>query len=184
MKTNIYLVRHAHSTYTPDELSRPLSVEGKQEAIRVASKLQNEKIDLVYASPYKRAMETVQGIADNIGKSILVEEGFKERTLAESPVENFKLAIRKVWEDYDFRYDGGESNHMAQERGIQALLKVLEKHEGKNIVVGTHGNLMVLMMNYFNHAYDFKFWQELEMPDIYKLSFEQDRLIHVKRIWL
>ena len=28
MNTNIYLVRHAHYLYTPDELNRPLSEKG------------------------------------------------------------------------------------------------------------------------------------------------------------
>lgn len=183
MKTNIYFVRHAHSIYTPDELGRPLSKEGKQDAVRVASLLQSENIDLVYASPYKRAIETVQGIAGTIGKEIIIEEGFKERILSEEPVKDFKFAISKVWEDYDFHFAGGESNHMAQERGMQALYNVLEHHKGKNIVIGTHGNIMVLIMNYFDRTYDFIFWQELEMPDIYKLSFEQDSLLDVIRIW-
>lgn len=32
MTTNLYFVRHAHSTYTPDELGRPLSEKGIQDA--------------------------------------------------------------------------------------------------------------------------------------------------------
>jgi 2,3-bisphosphoglycerate-dependent phosphoglycerate mutase len=59
----------------------------------------------------------------------------------------------------------------------------LEKYEGKNIVIGTHGNIMVLIMNHFDHQYDFYFWKKLDMPDIYKLTFEQKKLIDVQRIW-
>lgn len=183
MRTNIYFVRHAHSTYTPDELGRPLSKKGMKDAIRVAELLQNKYIDVVYASPYKRAVQTVLGVAENIGASIILEDGFKERRLAEGPVDDFTQAMAKVWQDYDFHYKGGESNHMAQERGMKSLLKVLKQHEGKNIVIGTHGNIMVLMMNYFDPSYGFVFWQTLEMPDIFMLSFDEDRLIDVKRIW-
>jgi len=56
-------------------------------------------------------------------------------------------------------------------------------YEGKNIVVGTHGNIMVLMMNYFDPNYDFHFWRNLDMPDIYKLTFKGDKLKEVHRLW-
>ncbi|MCD4542101.1 hypothetical protein LQV58_28860, partial [Klebsiella pneumoniae subsp. pneumoniae] len=59
----------------------------------------------------------------------------------------------------------------------------LDKYEGKNVVVGTHGNIMVLMMNYFDEQYDFEFWKKLAMPDIYKLSFQKKTLVNCIRIW-
>ncbi|MCJ7841014.1 histidine phosphatase family protein [Lederbergia sp. NSJ-179] len=183
MRTNLYLVRHAHSTYTPDELGRPLSERGFVDSTTVTELLKKEAIDYVYASPYKRAMQTVDGIANYIGQEFQIENHFKERVLAEKPVEDFTAAITKVWEEDDFNWNGGESNRMAQKRGVIATLQLLNKHEGKNIVIGTHGNIMVLIMNYFDHQYGFDFWKKLEMPDIYKLSFNGTNLIDVQRIW-
>jgi 2,3-bisphosphoglycerate-dependent phosphoglycerate mutase len=72
---------------------------------------------------------------------------------------------------------------IAQKRGIKATLKVLETYEGKNIAIGTHGNIMVLIMNYFDRKYGFSFWKDLDMPDIYKLSFDNMDLKEVNRIW-
>jgi 2,3-bisphosphoglycerate-dependent phosphoglycerate mutase len=43
---------------------------------------------------------------------------------------------------------------------------------------------MVLIMNYYDKKYNYDFWNNLNMPDIYKLSFEDVVLIGVKRIWL
>ncbi|PAD66458.1 histidine phosphatase family protein [Bacillus sp. 7586-K] len=184
MPTNIYLVRHAHSTYTPNELGRPLSAKGLADAERIINILWKEKVDQIISSPYKRAIQTVEGIANFLGKEIILEDGFKERTLSTKPLpEDFQTAIKKVWEDPTFSFEGGESNQIAQKRGITAILKVLETYEGENIVVGTHGNIMVLMMNYFNEKYHFSFWQDLEMPDIYRLTFENKDLKEVKRIW-
>ncbi|MDQ0227297.1 histidine phosphatase family protein [Metabacillus niabensis] len=184
MPTNIYLVRHAHSTYTPDELGRPLSAKGLADAERISNILWKEKVDQIISSPYKRAIQTVEGIANFLGKEIILEDGFKERTLSTKPLpEDFQTAIKKVWEDPTFSFEGGESNQIAQKRGITAILKVLVTHEEKNIVVGTHGNIMVLMMNYFDKKYHFNFWQDLEMPDIYRLTFEKKNLKEVKRIW-
>lgn len=171
MHTNIYLVRHAHSTYTSDELGRPLSKNGKKDAERVTELLKNRKMDVVISSPYLRAIETVEGVASNYHLPIINMEDFKERRLANQPVEHFETAIYKVWNDEYFSFDGGESNKEVQERGVRALKKVLTEYGGKNIVIGTHGNIMVLIMNYYDSIYDYEFWKQLSMPDIYQLTF-------------
>lgn len=181
--TNLYFVRHAHSTYTHDELGRPLSNRGIADAERITNILEKENIDIVISSPYKRAVQTVEGVAKVLGKELIVEDGFKERNLSVKPVEDFNLAITKVWEEPAFSWEGGESNFNAQKRGIMATLKVLETYEGKSIAVGTHGNIMVLIMNYFDEKYGFSFWKDLDMPDIYKLSFDKKNLKEVNRIW-
>ena len=102
MLTNLYFVRHAHSSYTPDELGRPLSERGFADANTVTELLKRETIDHVISSPYRRAIQTVEGIARYINKEIEIVDDFKERLLSQEPVENFSLAIAKVWEDYDF----------------------------------------------------------------------------------
>ncbi|PGL71070.1 histidine phosphatase family protein [Bacillus sp. AFS055030] len=184
MRTNLYLVRHAHSIYTPDELGRPLSKRGFTDAFKVTKLLLNEKIDYVISSPYKRAIQTVEGIAKSLCIEMMIEENFKERLLSLEPVEDFEKEIREVWMDFNRSLNGGESNYTAQKRGIEAINKLLKNYSGKNIVVGTHGNMMVLIMNYFDLKYDFNFWSELAMPDIYKLTFEGESLVEVKRLWL
>ncbi|MGG0276835.1 histidine phosphatase family protein [Bacillus rhizoplanae] len=181
--TNIYFVRHAHSTYTPDERERPLSEKGWQAAESVIEVLQNESIDVVIASPYKRAIQTVEGIAEHFDLSIELEEDLRERLLSLEPVEDFEKSITRVWENPSFQLESGESNVIAQQRGVSCMMKILQKYRGKNIVIGTHGNIMVLIMNYFDSKYDFSFWKGLHMPDIYKLTFTEDQLIQVNRLW-
>jgi 2,3-bisphosphoglycerate-dependent phosphoglycerate mutase len=183
MKTCIYFVRHAHSVYTPEELKRPLSAEGARDAGRVTAQLKEKKIDAVCSSPYKRAVETVEGIASIHNLEIDIYEEMKERTLSGKPVDNFSQAIRKVWGEPYFSFPGGESNHQAQKRGVQCFLNILDKYEGKNIVIGTHGNIMVLILNHFDERFNFKFWKDLEMPDIYKMTFDGKVLVEVERVW-
>ena len=182
MLTNLYFVRHAHSVYTPDELARPLSKQGLAAAEKVTRILQVENIDCVISSPYKRAIQTVEGIARLVETDIIIDPDFRERTLSLGEVEDFESAITKVWKEPSFCWPGGESNIVAQKRGVAATLKVLKKYAGQNIVIGAHGNIMVLIMNYFDETYDFDFWGKLEMPAIYKLTFEQLMLKEVKHI--
>lgn len=46
----IYLVRHAHSPYTPDEWGRPLSENGFEDAKRVADFLDTVHVDRFISS--------------------------------------------------------------------------------------------------------------------------------------
>lgn len=183
LTTNLYLVRHAHSIYSADELNRPLSEHGKVDALKVTEILENENINVLISSPYKRAIQTIDGLAAIYGVDIVIEEDFRERLLSEGPVDDFDRAIAKVWSDYSFSWEGGESNIVAQNRGVRALEQVLERYDGENIAIGTHGNIMVLIMNYYDKKFDFTFWKQLDMPDIYKLSFDSLRLIEVNRMW-
>ncbi|KSU62043.1 phosphoglycerate mutase [[Bacillus] enclensis] len=182
MPTTIYFVRHSHSVYTPEELERPLSERGKRDAARVRGILKDKNLHAVCSSPYKRAIETVEGTASFFNKKIDIYEDLKERQLSGEPVEDFSQAILKVWKEPEFSFPGGESNREAQKRGIQDFLEILERYEGKNVAIGTHGNIMVLIMNHFDPQYDIEFWQKLEMPDIYKLTFEGKSLLGVERV--
>lgn len=183
MITNIYLVRHAHSDYSKDELNRPLSERGLKAAEKITAILSEKSIDLVIASPYKRAIQTVEGTSKAIGKEIEIEENFKERKISDGYVEDFEGTMKKLWTNEEFSFSGGESNKVAQKRGIKALNKVLDQYCGRNIAIGTHGNIMVLMMNYFDKSYDYTFWRKLKMPDIYKLSFNGRAFIGAEGIW-
>ncbi|PFR13133.1 histidine phosphatase family protein [Bacillus anthracis] len=180
--TTIYFVRHAHSTYTKEERERPLSEKGHLDAENVTRLLKDKHIDVVLSSPYKRAIQTVQGIANTYHVSIEIEEDLRERLLSSEPVADFNDAIENVWEDWSFAYEGGESNDVAQRRAVTCMQSILKKYKGKNIVIGTHGNIMVLLMNYFDSKYDFQFWKTLHMPDVYKLTFDNYCFISAERI--
>ncbi|PFK59286.1 histidine phosphatase family protein [Bacillus thuringiensis] len=180
--TTIYFVRHAHSTYTKEERERPLSEKGYLDAENVTRLLKDKQIDVVISSPYKRAIQTVQGIANTYKLLIQTEEDLRERLLSTEPVSNFNDAMQNVWEDWSFAYEGGESNDVAQRRAVICMQNILKQYEGKNIVIGTHGNIMVLLMNYFNSKYDLEFWKTLHMPDVYQLNFDKNRFISAERI--
>lgn len=181
--TIVYFVRHAHSVFTPDEQGRPLSKEGLEAAKNVALQLKTEKVDHFFSSPYKRAIETIQFASAEQKHLIHTVDAFKERCLSKTPVVHFEEAIKKVWQDQYFAWEGGESNKDAQKRGVNATLQLLNEYRNKKIVIGTHGNMMVLIMNYFDKRFDFSFWKSLTMPDIYKLEFEGSKLISSSRLW-
>lgn len=180
--TIVYFVRHAHSTYSPDEYNRPLSSKGLHDALQITDCLKDQQIIAVYSSPYKRAVETVQGIADWHGIQIRVLEGLKERILASGVLADFEDAMYRVWNDPAFAHEGGESNIAAQKRALPSFQAILLQNENNHIIIGTHGNILTLILNAFDPAIGFAFWKELKMPDIIKAEFDQLKLVDLERI--
>lgn len=99
------------------------------------------------------------------------------------PWEELWIAIEKSFIDIDFSLEGGESTRAAQERSILIIEKFLCEYKGKDIVIGTHGNIMTIIMNYYNKEYGFDFRNSTSMPDIYKMTFELNELKSVERLW-
>lgn len=90
--------------------------------------------------------------------------------------------MQNVWEDWSFAYILQRAFVRYHSILRLRMQNILKQYEGKNIVIGTHGNIMVLLMNYFNSKYDFEFWKTLHMPDVYKLNFDKNRFISAERI--
>lgn len=183
MLTHVYMIRHAESMYVQDqEKTRGLSEKGWQDAQCVAEILQAEQIDVFVSSPYARAIQTIETAAKQANREIKQEPGFRERELG-AWGEHFVQAIEHVFANLEFAFAGGESNAVAGERGLAAFQEVLDHHRGKKVAIGIHGNIMTIIMNHYDPSYDFSFWKKTSMPDIYQLSFEEDRLIQVERLW-
>jgi 2,3-bisphosphoglycerate-dependent phosphoglycerate mutase len=189
MNTIVYMVRHAESPYIHgEERSRGLSEKGRADAARVTEILALEPIHAVVSSPYARAIQTVEGIAAARNLEIEVYEDLRERQFAaydyDIAEEDFWPSVKKMFADPDFALPGGESNRVARSRAVKVLEAILDAYAGKRFVIGTHGNIMTLMISHYDDRYGVDFLIRTSKPDIYKLEFDGDkRLIAVERLW-
>lgn len=182
--TVIYLIRHAESPYVEgQERTRGLSGPGHEAALKVKAILQQTPVDVFVSSPYDRAIQTIKPLADALQQEIIVVEGLRERTIGDIAALSFKDAKQRVYQDFDYAFAGGESSADAQARGVRELELLMEQYSGQTIVLGTHGDIMTLMLNHYNPQYGYEFWQSTSMPDIYKLKFEGKALVQVSREW-
>ncbi|RKD32460.1 histidine phosphatase family protein [Thermohalobacter berrensis] len=181
MKTNMYLVRHAEVKYIPDDLIRPLSEKGKKDVKKVTSFFKDKPITKIVSSPYLRAVDTIKGVA--LDKNIQIEKIYdcRERKVANKFIDDFDSFINQQWEDFDFHLEGGESLNQVQKRGINVIFDLLERYESENIVIGSHGTWISVVLNYFDKKYNFSFWKTLKMPDIFLLVFNKKELQLIKR---
>ncbi|MCY9694773.1 histidine phosphatase family protein [Paenibacillus alginolyticus] len=188
MKTIIYMVRHAESPYTEgNERTRGLTLEGKMNAETITEILKDEGINIIVSSPYARAILTLEGLAKELELDIKIFEDLRERHFSGEDYiisnEEFMPAIKKMFDDPNYALPGGESNTVCQNRSVVVLKNILEEYKGKKVAIGTHGNVMTLMMNYFDSNYGLDFLNQTKKPDIYKMHFKDLVLEEVTKLW-
>ncbi|PFB26415.1 histidine phosphatase family protein [Bacillus cereus] len=188
MNTYIYMVRHGESSKLEgSERTRGLTEKGSLDAHRVTDILKTEGIDTFISSPYKRAMLTIEKSADFYEKEVVVYENLKEcMFLSEDKIISDKEVyplVKKMFSDPDFALTEGESYKDCQRRVVKVLKEILMDFQGQKIVIGTHGLVMTLMMNYFDNQYGFEFLIHTSKPDVYKLEFNGEQLMNVERLW-
>lgn len=76
METTVLMIRHAESPFIfGKERTRGLSKKGKEDASAITTVLHSFNIDVIVSSPYTRAIQTIQGLADDHMLEIHIIEG-------------------------------------------------------------------------------------------------------------
>jgi len=180
--TVLYLVRHAHAHWNLDD-DRSLSPAGQEAAGRVAKVLASRPLTAIHASTERRARQTVEPLAMQTGLPIQPEDGLRERRLMDAETADFRAAVKRTWDEPDFAFPGGESNADAQQRGMEVVRRILAHHPDGEVVLGTHGTLLTLILQQLDPAVGFDFWESLTMPDIIRLEVEGDEIEGWERVW-
>ncbi|MGE8205722.1 histidine phosphatase family protein [Heyndrickxia sp. NPDC080065] len=187
MNTFIYMVRHGESPKTGIDRTRGLTEKGKSDVYRITDILLEEGIEVFVSSPYTRSILTIQDLANRLGQEVLVFEDLKERIFSSEekriPDKELFPLLEKSFANPKFALSGGESNADCQNRAIHVLKEILENYRGQKVVIGTHGAVMALMMGYFDSQYDLNFLLHTSKPDIYRMEFNGQELVEVKRLW-
>ncbi len=169
---NIYLIRHAESApdYDIDESDWPLSTLGQRQAQRLAGLTARLSLDAVYTSPYRRSVATVRPIASTHGLDVTVVDDLREKKLTEGYLDDFMVHVKRSFANLDYRLPGGESSNEARKRGLEALDEIIDRHDrGDSVVIGSHGNLITLILSAFDDAVGFEHWRSMGNPDVFVL---------------
>ncbi len=147
-----YFLRHGKTSendlhIAQGRLDTPLSDVGREQAAIVATRLSFiPPPEVIYSSPLLRAKETVEILTDTLHLPVVYDDNLMEWSLGETEgdtLENFQkknpgFEIR--WNDFEFRYPGGESKRELSERAIR-FVKRLRSESRVPLVVGHQGNL-------------------------------------------
>lgn len=176
----IYLVRHCRAEGQVAEAR--LTAAGVEQANKLAAFFTDKAIELVVSSPYERAYRSIKPLADKIALPITLDERLTERVLSDRNHPDWQEMLRKTFDDPNLSYEGGESSNIAMNRGIGVVMEALDSGHN-NIVIVSHGNLISLMLKYFDDRIGFDEWQSLSNPDVYALAFSTADRPDIQRIW-
>ncbi|MEG0693271.1 MAG: histidine phosphatase family protein [Oscillospiraceae bacterium] len=183
--TTVYFVLHAESDHSNhDDKTRPLTSNGIKDRLLVSDYLQDKNISVALSSPYKRAIDTVKHFADKNNLQIQIVDGFRERGIDSVWIDDFAQFSKNQWQDFGFKLTDGENLKEVQNRNIESLTRVLEQHEEKSIIIGTHGTALSTIINYYDNSFGFEDFNEIVnvMPWIVRFSFENRICIEIEKI--
>ena len=149
-----FLMRHSEAlSNTTGEIdaindeNNPLTDQGKEQCQQAASKLRDQKIDLIFHSGMQRTRETALLLAEHLGldpKNIIEDQRITE-------LQTGVALEGKRWEDYEALYqnyeekftkkiDGVENRYDVQKRVGEFLYEIDSKYQNKNILVIGHAS--------------------------------------------
>lgn len=153
----LILVRHGQTASNRDRIIQGcgsdsgLSQRGREQAERTASLLGKQKIDTIYSSPLKRAVDTAQAIAQSCQLEVNVAPGLKEIDAGELEgvsLDNMGEQHLDPWREWmrgntSLPLPGGESLEELQRRAWREIERIMERHRDETVVVVSH--LMVIL---------------------------------------
>lgn len=164
--TRILLIRHAMTAWNHDiptegryqgNTDVPLSSRGKEQAAKLAAKLQDEKIDAIYASDLSRAAETAAIVAaphklivHQMPKLREIHYGiFEGLTLQECIAQHKDIYEQRSKNKAAFKNPGGESPQEMQKRVVGCVEFIIAKHKNETIVLVVHSNVLKALISHF-----------------------------------
>lgn len=176
---NVLLVRHAEAFpvgspgYEDRDDDRPLTAAGEQAALDLADELEPYQLHAVYSSPYARSVATVEPTAQRRMMRVTVLPDLRERLLTTESRPDWEDHLTRSWSDLDYRLPGAESGREAQVRARAQLDLLRSRHAaGGTVLVGSHGNLISLLLATLERGVDLAFHLAMPNPAIYHLQHD------------
>ncbi|WP_281975993.1 histidine phosphatase family protein [Halobacillus litoralis] len=142
--TKIGWIRHGSTSWNKEKRAQgksdiPLDDEGKADARKLAERLQSDSWDILYSSPLKRAKETAEYIAEQLGLEIHVDPRLLEVDGGQIEGTTERERIERWGEGWRTLDLGIEDPSSILERSRDFIEEIIQKHEKMNIIVVSHG---------------------------------------------
>ena len=147
---DLLLVRHAEPVRIVDAegpADPPLHQRGIEQAERLAKWLAGERLDGVWSSPMRRAMETAAPVAAAHGVELVVDEElaeFDREATSYIPYEELKATRdERFLAMIDGRFDHYDVDPVTFQQGIVAAMEhIITANPGKVVAVVCHGGVI------------------------------------------
>jgi len=155
------LLRHGETRYQAEKLDvlytkdenpgLSITENGKEKIKIVAKELSSKGIDVIYCSTYHRTKET----AEIVNKELRVDIKFDSRLIDTNfgvfhgkRGEEYRKFFSDKKERFSKRTPSGESWKDVRERVIAVMAEIEKEHNGKTILIISHGDPIWLLVGY------------------------------------
>ena len=158
--TRVFLVRHGATILSAEDrfagaTDVPLSEEGRSQVRRLSSRLAQEKVAAIYASPLGRTIETARILAEPHGLDVHprpalreISHGCWEQLTRKEAGVRYPEEVA-AWEEdpYTFAPEGGESGLQVTARALPELISLVRSHAGGTILIVSHKATIRLLLS-------------------------------------
>lgn len=147
-----------------------LSENGVRQLARTSEWLERFDVSAIYSSPRIRAAESARIIAEKLRSPVQIEDCFAEMNFGDFEgltYDQVKTKYPQIYECWmtrptEVEFPNGESFTVMRRRVVAGLTELRAKHEGRTIVVASHGGVNRIALV-----------DALEMPHRNLFRFEQ-----------
>lgn len=170
MATKLILIRHGQTTANREKkysgfMDVRLDAEGIRQARKLYKRLKAVKVDKVYASDRKRAIESANIIFRDFPIEVMkdlreMHFGLFEGLTYEQLMKKYPRIFKK-WLDNPFATKIPRGEHLAyfRKRVICAINKIVSSHPKKTVAVVCHGGTISILLNSISTTRDF--WRKI-----------------------
>jgi len=146
-----FFIRHGEAEnnlldiYSSDPAINHLTKKGKTEILNAAKRLTGKRIDFIYSSPFLRAKESAETLAESINfpkEKIIYDERIRELNFGDfsnSSATEFAQYMAKTDWKFDTKIINGESLQDAKNRFGEFLYELDRKYKDQSVLIVSHG---------------------------------------------
>jgi probable phosphomutase (TIGR03848 family) len=173
--TTLFLVRHGLTAVTGSRLygrteGIHLDERGRRQAAALGERFDGVRLSAIYSSPLERCVETLEPLAAARGLEIRTTEALIEMDSGDWTGRTL-LSLRrsKLWDVVQrspsrFHFPSGESFVDAEARLLDEIERIVARHPRGRVVVGTHGDLVGMLVSHYAGAHLDQFQRVLVDP--------------------
>ena len=162
--TTLFLIRHGLTAVTGSRLY------GRTPGIRLDERFGGVRLHAIYSSPLERCVETLEPLAAARGLEIRTSDALIEMDAGDWTGRTLPSLRRvKLWHTVQrnpsrFHFPGGESFVDAEARVLDELEQIVRRHPRGRIVVGTHGDIVRVLISHYTGAHLDQFQRVMADP--------------------
>ncbi len=150
-KNIFFVLRHGEAEHNlkgllasgPEDEGRVshLTEKGRSQAERAAGKIRKKKIDIVFTSPYRRAVETAEIIGKKVKAEVVIDERLREIDAGIfnwKTIDEYHAFFAGPLERFTKAPSGGETWEEVKRRVFDFLRDINDCYQGKNILIVGH----------------------------------------------